>query len=383
MAIIPDTNINLSNNIGAVLRDAGGGVVINSPVTYFGGPARINKDAKYKPVILNANFTDNISDWWKGYDGQCGYSINWTTEEGLEQFLDDLLANENYMYDYRPIRNENRDVPLRLSDFVRYNTDCGNWLTQPADKLVTISDKEYFYATLYNPSKDIPYNLNITDISVNGTPFKDSYIGVILWNYHNNVYTGYCSINTIGQMYRSSTGFIQFQVTASGDLMFTSGVGEYLCAYIVCSKRNTSFNPLNWTGTFSSLPINTFRINAFDWGMVHVRIQAEIYDNGTMYSENWWGLNQTPEDQELGYCTVTLYGIDTDEGRREVPLKVTEHDYRGEIIAAHSQEEYELRIGYSMPTSEIPDFSHYNDFIVEMESSNPVLGKTRYSVMWT
>ena len=110
MAIIPDTNINLSNNIGAVLRDAGGDVVINSPVTYFRGPARINKDAKYKPVILNANFTDNISDWWKGYDGQCGYSINWTTEEGLEQFLYDLLANENYMYDYRPIRNENRDA---------------------------------------------------------------------------------------------------------------------------------------------------------------------------------------------------------------------------------------------------------------------------------
>lgn len=29
MAIIPDTNINLTNNIGAVLRDAGGNVNIN------------------------------------------------------------------------------------------------------------------------------------------------------------------------------------------------------------------------------------------------------------------------------------------------------------------------------------------------------------------
>lgn len=37
MAIIPDTNINLSNNIGAVLRDAGGSVNINYAPSFYCG----------------------------------------------------------------------------------------------------------------------------------------------------------------------------------------------------------------------------------------------------------------------------------------------------------------------------------------------------------
>ena len=50
MAIVPNTDVDLSSEVGAVLRDAGGSVNINYAPSYFTADARINKFSKRKPV---------------------------------------------------------------------------------------------------------------------------------------------------------------------------------------------------------------------------------------------------------------------------------------------------------------------------------------------
>lgn len=56
MAIVPNADVDLSSEVGAVLRDAGGSVNINYAPSYFTADARINKFSKRKPVRYRKDF---------------------------------------------------------------------------------------------------------------------------------------------------------------------------------------------------------------------------------------------------------------------------------------------------------------------------------------
>lgn len=167
MAIIPDTNINLSNNIGAVLRDAGGNVNINYAPSFFTTDANIREWAKYKPFKYPKNF--NVTDNERS-------SRNW----GLSNVP--YWDNVNYMADY--VRNGSplagncgtpyfayippvggTSEPLRLEDFRGYYTEAVQPYLPYNDSVMMADSTTAFSITVpVNVQPSQQYNLTLADL---------------------------------------------------------------------------------------------------------------------------------------------------------------------------------------------------------------------------
>lgn len=111
MAIIPNTDVDLSSEVGAVLRDAGGSVNINYAPSYFTADARINMWSKYKPVRYTKNFDLTNQEFQYAH-----YGIKVPVAEKLNFGKDRV-----WMYQ---VPNGGSETPLRLSDFKGYYTDA-------------------------------------------------------------------------------------------------------------------------------------------------------------------------------------------------------------------------------------------------------------------
>lgn len=118
MAIIKNSNIVLSSDIGSVLNDAGGAVNINQPATFFTSAAKINPAAKFKPTQYVSNFDD--SNYWKAYDGNCQVNVKVaTTLAAIKQMFEGNDTGWNFKY-----WNVSSTYPYRLGDFRKYKTDA-------------------------------------------------------------------------------------------------------------------------------------------------------------------------------------------------------------------------------------------------------------------
>lgn len=128
MAIIKNSNIVLSSDIGSVLNAAGGSVNINQPATFFSADAKLNPWSKKKPVILTDNFVQDFdstkpnykSGWWKAHDGKCGFTI--PSHTTMNSVMDATTGGMNgWVYN---IPNGSTTQPRRLGDFVGYDTNA-------------------------------------------------------------------------------------------------------------------------------------------------------------------------------------------------------------------------------------------------------------------
>ena len=128
MAIIKNSDIVLSSDIGSVLNAAGGSVNINQPATFFSADAKLNKWSKYKPVIHQDLFIDGDGRW-KGGDLKCGLTItNYTYGDLAAAYLND---EGRWVYN---IPNGTSSQPLRLGDFRGYSTDAKPFVTSSTAK---------------------------------------------------------------------------------------------------------------------------------------------------------------------------------------------------------------------------------------------------------
>lgn len=128
MAIIKNSNIVLSSDIGSVLNAAGGSVNINQPATFFSADAKLNPWSKKKPVILTDNFVQDFDStkpnykagWWKAHDGKCGFTI--PSHTTMNSVMDATTGGMNgWVYN---IPNGSTTQPRRLGDFVGYDTNA-------------------------------------------------------------------------------------------------------------------------------------------------------------------------------------------------------------------------------------------------------------------
>lgn len=139
MAVIKDSNIVLSSDIGNVLNAAGGSVNINQPATFFTSAAKINHAAKYKPVILPLNFVDKDSKptmygyWWKANDGKCGYTI-----PSASKYIESQDKDSTWTYNL-PTGGES--APMRLGDFRGYDTNAAKqWINISFNNKIVIGE---------------------------------------------------------------------------------------------------------------------------------------------------------------------------------------------------------------------------------------------------
>lgn len=189
MAVIPTTSVDLSTEVGQVLKDAGGSVDINQPLTYFTEAAKINKWSKYKPVPLKANFvqdfdssaSDYDADWWKGGSGSaCGLIIPYNNDNsgvptnyrqylGYLAYMASIGASTvpNYTY-VLPTGGESQ--PLRLGDFRGYNTNAEQPFTTGISSFDSICVDGYINRSEHNKlsffirRNNSVYGLQVTDL---------------------------------------------------------------------------------------------------------------------------------------------------------------------------------------------------------------------------
>lgn len=111
MAIIKNSNIVLSSDIGSVLNAAGGSVNINQPATFFSADAKINMWSKRKPVDYNKLF-DMTEDDYR------------STAYGLTISSRDSQGHITFGYN---MPKGTITSPYRLEDFKNYDTDASEF----------------------------------------------------------------------------------------------------------------------------------------------------------------------------------------------------------------------------------------------------------------
>lgn len=138
MATIPNTNVNLANNVRDVLNAAGGSVN-NAFISFFQETAKINRWAKYKPVKHTKLFDltkDDIMQAKAGLVPNQSLTVlkSAITPNGISSAVNKTVSEvvaqiAPYRYD-RPTGGASR--PWRLGDFRGYNTE-----TTPPDSGAT------------------------------------------------------------------------------------------------------------------------------------------------------------------------------------------------------------------------------------------------------
>lgn len=220
MAIIPNTNVNLATNVRDVLNSAGGSVG-NALTSFFSASAKLNKWAKYKPVICyNQPFLDDDRRW-KGDSGLCGF----TSGSIVFNSVDDLVtAYKNYATFVYDIPSGGTAEPMRLGDFRGYCTDAqapiwdfyiNGAFTSSGANTETID------CELVTNSPDTSIELLLSDFAPNGANVADWYFGAV-FELNTGTLVTKSSTTKIGSSSNLSTEARIFSVSKSDLGTFTS-----------------------------------------------------------------------------------------------------------------------------------------------------------------
>ena len=187
--IIPTSNITF-NDIRDTLNSSGGSVN-NEVASAFKTTSGINKWSKHKPVRLQVDFCQDFSssaanyypNWWKAYDGNCGMILPIYTSIGStsQGFIHDII-NKNFSWTYTPPTGTSAQ-PLRLGDFLGYNRNAINPISEPIENITAYKDIDGYLNFNFDMaiSPNHPSNLTLQDIAVNGVTLDNYYLGMIMW----------------------------------------------------------------------------------------------------------------------------------------------------------------------------------------------------------
>lgn len=178
MAVIPNTNVNLATNVRDVLNSAGGSVG-NALTSFFSASAKLNKWAKYKPVIYyNQSFLDDDRRW-KGGDGLCGFTRESIVFNSVNDLVTAYKNGATFVYD---IPSGGVAEPMRLGDFRGYCTDAqapiwdfyiNGAFTSSGANTETID------CELVTNSPDTSIELLLSDFAPSGSNVADWYFGAV------------------------------------------------------------------------------------------------------------------------------------------------------------------------------------------------------------
>lgn len=179
MAIIGETNITMSS-VRDTLNGAGGSVG-NDLQSFFSSSAKLNMWSRYKPVIISKvpfiNLWENNA--FKADGLTCGITIPFYTDYTTLQ--SELKAGRGGWSYAIPTGGEN--APMRLGDFRRYNTNAINPIgaVPGSYNAVRIAGTDYIDINIeLNVENGNPYNLGVSDLSVNEVAMTSMYLGVYL-----------------------------------------------------------------------------------------------------------------------------------------------------------------------------------------------------------
>lgn len=276
MAVIKNSDIVLSTDIGSVLNAAGGSVDVNQPGTFFKPEAKINMWSKRKPVPLPTNFCqdfdsskpDYMAEWWRGKDYNCGITIpTFNTMDDVGTATDGSTNGWTYR-----LPNGGSSEPWRLGDFVGYDTDAPPPFTDFT--FPTTLTKESTEATASFAQNAIVNEGSVLTLA-NFENLRDCYLGVKLYN----TSSGYAMYNTMDTTIANS-GSLTVKLNVTG----IQQSDKWVAFPFISSARQIQGQPLN-NALFYSIPcVNKVNVNVIGAG-VTINITAWYnYENGVKTS---------------------------------------------------------------------------------------------------
>ena len=214
----------------------------------------VNAFSQNKPVIYPEDFIDGISDWWRGWDKNCGLL--------LPKIVTGNESADSLKWQYqRP--NGGDSEPLRLGDFIGYNPNAKPMLIGVLPDYLYTDRENFFYLSIKDRTND---NVEILtkDICVpnedNGDydlPLSDLKFGVLLNN----------------KTFRETTvsiGYVQNSLALSVPASVISGLGiangrSCKCMLYLTSGRNRySLNTDGINTGIGNVTVDTYTKTQYD-----------------------------------------------------------------------------------------------------------------------
>lgn len=277
----------------------------------------INKWAKYKPfrspnVIVTAQHR---------IDAHYGLSVVEYTELGtpstVNSFLKKLIDGE-LLWDYLPPRGENTaqgiHEPYRAMDFDGYFAAAVNPIGDVDSDNIPINPAGE--ATIAWDLVDVEnaYNLQLSDIKINGSPLTSYYLGVLLYKSASN-YRLVTSSNVLG------SGDVQINLTNATSLAGTWRMYPFFSSRqynIGDSFLTGSYVSAGWDKPYHDITLRlasqSMAVYAYGtWNDAHTRIEffIEAYNEDsvakTIFVEVFLRRNQDPGTEPTGESTLATY----------------------------------------------------------------------------
>lgn len=383
MAIIPNTNVRLAENIRDVLNSAGGSVT-NDIITFFQDRAKINKWSIFKPVPLSDNDPYDRWDWFKGNDGKCGLDVYATSS--MSAMANYVLGNsESARWKYVAPRG-GVDEPLRCGDFKGYDTEAIKPLySLTSYKGTHIRDviklRLYYKYNTSNPS------LFFDKIKINGGYLMDWYLGAIFVNQSTNaVLGGACNQYSIGDPrdleYNFGTEYDPFVIPLANYQEAFESLTNYIMIPVFMERKHSLFFYPNEVGSndlFVDLPIGNGSVYFYAIKDVGFYTADKLtYYNSRGINFELYAENKTNQSVDLGGFVIELWEYDPYyPGDENMAMKIYDVAYESRSYIPANVTDYETRIGgfIEWDTYEghkiSEDIAYENGYFLKLVGDNP------------
>lgn len=363
MAVIKITDIHVSNDIGQVLRGAGGSVDVDEPLTFFEPEAKNNKWSLKKPVpsddlyydydetvTLDGNSslsTELTFPWFVGKkkkeiktftmsSGESTFNVEIYYLFGLAIPVIDTTANVygvkdlidrlqelGWNWEYATLKGGTEE-PYRIDDFRGYSTQVNlpfQYIASDATTNATSINISLFGN--FSPPSNSDNDVTLRWI---GKVFGDNWeVGVLIVNSSNK----YVTSATGNQIGFAGTGCTLNDILPTTTVKLTSMLpaGSYKIYYVLRDKRNTArFIPLPHLGSDSYTNPQTITVSKY------IAKESSFTTDIVSKSEyGWFRFNNSSSypkgkpslfisDNSAGLCSLTYYymsfffdATDTDE----------------------------------------------------------------------
>lgn len=318
--------------------------------------AKINKWALFKPV-KHAQIGILSDTEKKGYNGQCGYDILFSTVGSCSSDVEYIIRYEG-AYDWTYIHPTGGNYPYRLLDFEHYNNKAIkpfanaklNYVAGMADVLNVILWFNYnAWTTQYNFTPD--------KLVINGSSCTNWYAGVIAVLQDDSNYTIQALVTdsvTLANTYSSQ--YFSLNCAAMNK-------GEYYLIPIICSSNRNGGNayynitgkPLPSSDMIAFLPTSFSTLSIISPAEAYIYPKVVVGSNGGI---NISTFSTNKGDSDIISPKITLiveYLLDTEDNNSWSEI-YKEENYvmeRGDMPAG--KEDYELQDEYFyLDSSKIP-----------------------------
>lgn len=255
----------VGNALGISSRDIG--MLCTSP--------NVNKWSKYKPVQLGG-MPDRASNWWKGSDGNCGFTIKQVPSyQDIPAAMDGALNGWSYK---KPIGTE--ASPYRLADFGGYKHDAPPFVMNFHVADVIAIDSDFVATCMFSRSgQDL---LGIEDINT----VSECYFGVYLKQKN-------------GSSYRRATANIKIKDGGTSVVFPKNNItlGDWI-AYPFLSEQIQPMFSSDVQSTYYTLPNVASKNIQVVSDFLNIEIMAEVNKFGELVDKD--AINYTIQISNLG-----------------------------------------------------------------------------------